>query len=30
MDHRRYIGCTVYCVVLVTHTGYIYNVAGGW
>ena len=28
MDHRRYIGCTVYCVVLFTHTDYICNVAG--
>ena len=29
MNHRRYIGCTVYWVVPFIHTGYICNVAGG-
>ena len=28
MNHRRYIGCTVYWVVLFIHTGDIRNVPG--
>ena len=29
MNHRRYIACTIYCVVPFTRTGCIRNVAGG-
>ena len=29
MNHRRYIGCTVYWVIPFNHTGCIRNVAGG-
>ena len=29
MNHRRYIGCTVYWVIPFNRTGYIRNVAGG-
>ena len=29
MNHRRYIGCTIYCVIPFNHTGCIRDVAGG-